>query len=189
MDIVIDGDYMLHSLVESCNKIFEKRLYAFLELSNDLHLIQSSPNFNTIHYAELIIKTAKQITIGNLSHFCSPANFVVRNKLILTTRINYILNYGTKKLLKKRCTLWAEFSLLALPLFFFSFVPEVSYRQIQSSAEADISEITKDNAFILKTETDYHVYVDGKYFATIHSIPKELKNIPLYMKGDYHEKE
>ena len=29
MDIVIDGDYMLHSLVESCNKIFEKRLYAF----------------------------------------------------------------------------------------------------------------------------------------------------------------
>ena len=95
---------------------------------------------------------------------------------------------GQKKLLKKRCTLWAEFSLLALPLFFL-FVPEVSYRQIQSSAEADISEITKDNAFILKTETDYHVYVDGKYFATIHSIPKELKNIPLYMKGDYHEKE
>ena len=76
-----------------------------------------------------------------------------------------------------------------LQIFSFLFVPEVSYRQIQSSAEADISEITKDNAFILKTETDYHVYVDGKYFATIHSIPKELKNIPLYMKGDYHEKE
>ena len=103
-------------------KYLKRDYMLFLELSNDLHLIQSSPNFNTIHYAELIIKTAKQITIGNLSHFCSPANFVVRNKLILTTRINYILTMGQKKLLKKRCTLWAEFSLLALPLFFLFFL-------------------------------------------------------------------
>ena len=171
-------------------KYLKRDYMLFLELSNDLHLIQSSPNFNTIHYAELIIKTAKQITIGNLSHFCSPANFVVRNKLILTTRINYILNYGTKKTFKETLHSLGGILIIGFAIVFsFLFVPEVSYRQIQSSAEADISDITKDNAFILKTETDYHVYVDGKYFATIHSIPKELKNIPLYMKGDYHEKE
>ena len=161
-------------------KYLKRDYMLFLELSNDLHLIQSSPNFNTIHYAELIIKTAKQITIGNLSHFCSPANFVVRNKLILTTRINYILNYGTKKTFKETLHSLGGILIIGFAIVFsFLFVPEVSYRQIQSSAEADISEITKDNAFILKTETDYHVYVDGKYFATIHSIPKELKNIPL----------
>ena len=157
-------------------KYLKRDYMLFLELSNDLHLIQSSPNFNTIHYAELIIKTAKQITIGNLSHFCSPANFVVRNKLILTTRINYILNYGTKKTFKETLHSLGGILIIGFAIVFsFLFVPEVSYRQIQSSAEADISEITKDNAFILKTETDYHVYVDGKYFATIHSIPKELK--------------
>lgn len=100
------------------------------------------------------------------------------------------LNYGTKKTFKETLHSLGGILIIGFAIVFsFLFVPEVSYRQIQSSAEADISEITKDNAFILKTETDYHVYVDGKYFATIHSIPKELKNIPLYMKGDYHEKE
>lgn len=169
-------------------KYLKRDYMLFLELSNDFHLIQSSPNFNTIRYAELIIKVAKRITPKNPSCFCSSANFVVRDKPILTTRINYIINSEAPKTSTKMMhSFWGCLIICSAIIFSIFFVPEVSYRQMPSATESDCTEITKDNAFILKVKTDYRIYVDGKYFATITSIPKELKNIPIYTTGDYHE--
>lgn len=169
-------------------KYLKRDYMLFLELSNDFHLIQSSPNFNTIRYAELIIKVAKRITPKNPSCFCSSANFVVRDKPILTTRINYIINSEAPKTSTKMMhSFWGCLIICSAIIFSIFFVPEVSYRQMPSATESDCTEITKDNAFIIKVKTDYRIYVDGKYFATITSIPKELKNIPIYTTGDYHE--
>ena len=169
-------------------KYLKKDYMLFLELSNDFNLIQSSANFNSIRYAELIIKTAKQITRENSPYFCSSVNFVVKNQTILTTRINYIINSETQKNSKQiiRSFLGCLFICSAI-IFSIFFVPEVSYRQMSPTTEGDITEITKDNAFILKTTTDYRIYVNDKYFATVTSIPKELEDIPIYTTGGYHE--
>lgn len=171
-------------------KYLKKDYMLFLELSNDFHLIRSSTNFNAIRYAELIIKAAKQITLENSSYFCSSVNFVVKNQTILTTRINYIINSETQKNSKQiiRSFLGCLFICSAI-IFSIFFVPEVSYRQMSPATESDIKEITKDNAFILKTTTDYRIYVNEKYFATVTSIPKELEDIPIYTTGGYHERE
>ena len=169
-------------------KYLKRDYMLFLELSNDFTLIRSSPHFDTTRYAELIVKTAKQVTVENPSDFCSSVNFVVKSKPILTTRINYIINYERKKTSNQIIRSFLGVLVICIAIVFsFFYVPEVSYRQMPSSTGNDITDITKDNAFILKTETDYQLYVNDKYFATIHSIPKELEEIPIYTTGDYYE--
>lgn len=170
-------------------KYLKRDYMLFLELSNDFHLIRSTPDFNTIRYAELIIKAAKQITLENSSCFCNSANFVVKNKAILTTRINYIINSETQKTSKQIMHSFGGCLIICSAIIFsIFFVPEVSYRQMPTVTESNVTEITKDNAYILKTKTDYLIYVNGQYFATITSIPEDLKDIPVYATGDYHEK-
>ena len=172
-------------------KYLKKDYMLFLELSNDFHLIRSSTNFNAICYAELIIKTAKQITLENSSYFCNSVNFVVKNQTILTTRINYIINSETSKSSKQIIRSFCGFFFICATIIFsIFFVPEVSYRQMSPATGNGITEITKNNAYILKTATDYRIYVNEKYFATVTSVPKEFENLPIYAEGgDYHEKE
>ena len=83
---------------------------------------------------------------------------------------------------------WGCLIICSAIIFSIFFVPEVSYRQMPTVTESNVTEITKDNAYILKTKTDYLIYVNGQYFATITSIPEDLKDIPVYATGDYHEK-
>lgn len=162
-------------------KYLKKDYMLFLELSNDFHLIRSSTNFNAICYAELIIKTAKQITLENSSYFCNSVNFVVKNQTILTTRINYIINSETSKSSKQIIRSFCGFFFICATIIFsIFFVPEVSYRQMSPATGNGITEITKNNAYILKTATDYRIYVNEKYFATVTSVPKEFENLPIY---------
>ena len=171
-------------------KYFKKDYMLFLELSNDFHLIQSSANFNTICYAELILKVAKQITMENSSYLDNSVNFVVKNRTILTTRINYIINSETQPSSKQIIRSFAGCLFICFTIIFsIFFVPEVSYRKMSPITENGITEITKENAFILKTATDYRIYVNKKYFATITSIPEEFEDLPVYTTEDCPEKE
>ena len=171
-------------------KYLKKDYMLFLELSNDFHLIQSSANFNTICYAELILKVAKQITMENLSYLSNSVNFVVKNQTLLTTRINYIINSETQPSSKQILHSFGGFLFICFAIIFsIFFVPEVSYRKMSPITENGITEITKENAFILKTATDYRIYVNKKYFATITSIPEEFEEIPVYTTEDCPEKE
>ena len=52
--------------------------------------------------------------------------------------------------------------------------------------ENGVTQINKENAYILETENGYSIYVDGNFFATVDTIPSDLQSVPIYKKGGQH---
>lgn len=168
---------------------YMKKEYAlFLELSNDFFLIHSKPDFNTIDYAELIIKATKKTQVNRQTAACSLMSFTIKHSSMLERRIKYILNSQKEKKHKEKLFLYYSFICFAVFLSVF-FTPEASFRKIESTEENGVTQINEENAYILETENGYSIYVDGNFFATVDTIPSDLKSVPIYKKGgQYHEK-
>lgn len=168
---------------------YMKKEYAlFLELSNDFFLIHSKPDFNTIDYAELIIKAAKKTQVNRQTAACSLMSFTIKHSSMLERRIKYILNSQKAKKHKEKLFLYYSFICFAVFLSVF-FTPEASFRKIESAEENGVTQINEENAYILETENGYSIYVDGNFFATVDTIPSDLQSVPIYKKGgQYHEK-
>lgn len=173
----------------------KKEFALFLELSNDFFLIQSSQYFNITDYANLIIKTAKRTRSSKQSVPCNLMNFVIDNSSILTTRINLILNSKDAALQKNRfLTAMCQGIVCLAVLFSLFLVFDPSFIKIDMEKQADgkIAEeegylITEENAYMIDTGNGYSLYVDGNHFidfANMNAIPEELKNIPVYKKGE-----
>nr|WP_294492752.1 M56 family metallopeptidase [uncultured Mediterraneibacter sp.] len=170
-------------------KYFKTDYALFLELSNDFYLIRSHPNFNTLDYAGLIIKTAKNITSKSSTPFYNSMHFVIKNTPALTTRIKHIINYKQRKSTTR--TIYSISCCIFLCISIISaifLVPEVSYRKISPAQNDGTTQITKENSFIVKTENKYLIYVDQKYFASVSSIPDELHDIPVYSTEEVRHK-
>lgn len=155
----------------------------FLELSNDYLLIQSDAEFDVVAYADLIVKTAKKIHTSKELTLISSLDFVVEKKSILKTRVEFLLEKSdsgyVKKWQKLFCIGFVSISVL-LTIF---VVPEARFPDNPKKQEGAV-EITEENAYILKTENAYSIFVYGEYFGTIDYIPEDLKNIPIYNEGD-----
>ena len=165
---------------------YMKKEYAlFLEFSNDFFLIHSKPDFNTIDYAELIIKTTKKIQVNRQPTACSLMSFTIKHSSVLERRIKYILNSKKEKKHKETLFLYYSFICLAVFLSVF-FTPEASFRKIESAEENGVTQINKENTYILETENGYSIYVDGNFFATVDTIPSDLQSVPIYKKGGQH---
>lgn len=160
---------------------YMKKEYAlFLELSNDFYLIQSGLDFDTINYADLIVKTAKKMQTAKQTTPCSVMNFAIKDSSILATRINYILNVEKEKPQKEKIHLVLCCCFISLTvLFSVFFTPEASFRKLESSEEIGVTQINEKNAYILETENGYSIYVNGEHFANVDSIPSDLQNVPI----------
>lgn len=165
---------------------YMKKEYAlFLEFSNDFFLIHSKPDFNTIDYAELIIKITKKIQVNKQPTACGLMSFTIKHPSMLERRIKYILNSKKKKKHKEKLFLYYSFICFAIFLSVF-FTPEASFRKIESTKENGVTQINEENAYILETENGYSIYVDGDFFATVDTIPSDLQSVPIYKKGGQH---
>lgn len=162
-------------------KYFKTDYALFLELSNDFYLIRSYSNFNTLDYAELIIKTAKNVTLKNSTPFYNSMHFVIKDTPALTTRIKHITNYKQGKSTTRTTHSVSCCIFLCIAIISAIFlVPEVSYRKMDFNETNGATQITKENSFIVKRGNKYLIYVDQKYFASVTSIPDELSDIPVY---------
>ena len=84
-------------------------------------------------------------------------------------------------------TLFLYYSFICLAVFLsVFFTPEASFRKIESAEENGVTQINKENAYILETENGYSIYVDGNFFATVDTIPSDLQSVPIYKKGGQH---
>lgn len=166
----------------------QKKFTLFLELSNDFSLTCIMSSSDIISYTELIINTAKKI-YNNKSFKFKMLNFVIPSKRILTTRVTFLL----EQLEEKKSTYFSR-TILSCVIFIavivsMFVVPEARFPDIPSETENAI-EITPKNAYIIKSQKNYIIYVDEKYFCTIDHIPNDLKKLPLYKKeGEFsHDK-
>lgn len=166
----------------------KKEFSLFLELSNDFLLIQSTPTFDVVDYADLIVKTAKKIHYSKSIMPTPMMNFVIDNKTILATRIHFILDNRSSGYLKNPHSILCLGIICISVLLSVFVVPEARFPNNPEETNGAI-EITKENAYILETEEGYALYVEDNYFGNINHIPKDLENIPIYKKGDsMHEK-
>lgn len=158
----------------------KKEFALFLELSNDFFLIQSSSAFNITNYAELIVKTAKNVQANKQLIPSTFMNFAVNTPSVLTTRINFILNQGCSEENRRKKSYFFNRFIICFAIFLsIFFVPEASFREI-TSAEPDEIEITEDNAYIIEQNNVYSLYVDGEHFIDLDAIPEDFVNLPLY---------
>lgn len=167
-----------------CVQYLKKEFALFLELTNDFFLIYSAPQFDTLNYADLILKTAKNIHSGKRTTPSFLMNFAINNSSILTTRINFILN--NQRQIKHKSNIYCTISNLIISIAVFCsifFVIEADFEVLEPLPE-DIVEIREDNAYLIKNENGYLIYVDGEYFAEIDHLPDEFKNIQIYEEGD-----
>jgi len=79
-----------------------KRDYALaLELTNDYFLKNNFPNYNSIYYAELILKVAKLTESSSLNWSNELTSFVRKRNLDLDVRISFILKNSKEKVKEK----------------------------------------------------------------------------------------
>lgn len=57
---------------------------------------------------------------------------------------------------------------------------------METIEEPGVIDINEDNAYIVqdKDKDKYSIYIDGKYYASINSIPEDLQNISIYKRGE-----
>lgn len=163
----------------------KKEFSLFLELSNDSFLIQTTPKFNTVNYADVIIKTAKLLQNSKTPLPSTLLSFSSNSPSSLTTRIRFILEPQKIKGVYKKAATFTCSCIISVFVFLSVFiVPEATYENYVPNNESMGYTLSPENTYIIDTGNIYQIYLDGEFFGEIDHIPEDLKNIPIYKEGD-----
>ena len=163
-------------VIHWCNPIvymMRKELSLALELSNDYMVTKDMSELGKIEYAQTLVQAAK--LMSNQQAY----DLNLTGGECLETRIKMLLKEKTTG--KMRSRLLAAANLLFVFLIMIIslvFVPEVLYEESvhYDSEEFEGSfEITPGNAYYLKTENGYELYVDDVYRGEIEELPEDYE--------------
>lgn len=162
-------------------KLLQKELTLAYEVANDQKVLNKSSETERMEYAELISKTVSKLGDKRkggcgvaFTEFCQPE---------AKTRLGYILASEEERAKKKN--IWLHYAFIAV-LFLISFfvVPEGYYIDNLDSEEAFT--VSENQFYIIKSGTEYRLYVDGEYMYTMSSLHEEFKDLPI-IEEDEHE--
>lgn len=161
----------------------KKEFALFLELSNDFFLIQSNPDFNTTEYANLILRTAKEVHTTKYPVPSQLMNFTITSPSVLNTRIRFILSSDDSiQHLEHSSSLFCHTLISIAVLLSVFFVPEASFETIDPENREDGISISTDNAYIIDHGDGYSIYVNEKHFGELDTIPEDFRNLTVYKK-------
>ncbi len=163
----------------------KKEFTLFLELSNDFFLIHSDPKFNVTDYAELIIKTARNVQSAKLAEPNRMMHFAISDTSVLNTRIHFVLNNQVNTShLRHLQGLLCRVLIFTMVIFSIFCVLEPNFQELYPVTDGAV-ELRKDNAYIIDHgDNQYTIYYEGQFFGDIDHIPKELNKLPLYKEGE-----
>lgn len=165
-------------------RYMKKEFSLFLELSNDFFLMQTVPKFNTVRYADLIVKTTKFLQNSKIALPSTLLNFSSNNSSSLTTRVRLLLNpQKVKESYRKSSAIIYSCIISMFVLLSIFIVPEATYDDFVPDNDSMGYSVTPTNAYIIDTGNIYHIYLNGEFFAEIDHIPDDLKEIPIYQGG------
>lgn len=153
--------------------MMRKELSLAFELSNDYMVTKDMSELGKIEYAQTLVQAAK--LMSNQQAY----DLNLTGGECLETRIKMLLKEKTTG--KMRSRLLAAANLLFVFLIMIIslvFVPEVLYEESvpYDSEEFEGSfEITPGNAYYLKTENGYELYVDDVYRGEIEELPEDYE--------------
>lgn len=149
-----------------------------LELRNDFHTTAGFSMERKLRYAETLLAEARKQTGHRERNQALAGIGLDASESLLRTRIHSILNAPPG-----RQTLLPALILMGTLLLSFGVI-------IEPSSPPDGGEyyhVTRDSFFIDNGET-YELYLDGDYVLDYTRILPDFSELPIYKKGDYHDK-
>lgn len=148
-----------------------------IEIRTDDLLTYSYTNQEKIDYINSLLKVSTMTKSLKIHPF--SVSFSSTNKNLLLNRSKNIL---LKPKNAKRNSKISLFSIILFILTYFmlsSFVIEPYF--IKNSDKKSSFEISNDNAYLIKNDKQYHLYVNGQYIATITDLDSDpnLKNLKI----------
>lgn len=162
--------------------LVKKEFDLAMEISNDILIIKNSPNFNTLDYANCILKIAKTQYYSKLPTDRLALDFVSHNQSNLKTRICFILEKEDRP--KINSLIFHTPLIFIVILFSFLFVFDPKHLTVPTNVTETSDSITSKNTYIIKTKNGFRFYVNGKYWGTSRELPEDFKNYNLYQEGD-----
>lgn len=158
-----------------------KQLTLVFELSNDQGILASCSELQRMEYTECILKVAESRQ-KNTSYYVG-LSFVDIGKSDLEMRTNYIVSEKYRPKKGRFLSMVAQYVLMAAVLVAsFMIVPEGS--SMQQEVEETTLGITPENSYIVKSESEYLLFVDGNYMFSLLYIPEEFAELPVYEEED-----
>ena len=158
-----------------------KQLTLVFELSNDQGILASCSELQRMEYTECILKVAESRQ-KNTSYYVG-LSFVDIGKSDLEMRTNYIVSEKYRPKKGRFLSMAAQYVLMAAVLVAsFMIVPEGS--SMQQEVEETTLGITPENSYIVKSESEYLLFVDGNYMFSLLYIPEEFAELPVYEEED-----
>lgn len=159
-------------------KLLQKELTLAYEVANDQKVLNKSSETERMEYAELISKTVSKLGDKRkggcgvaFTEFCQPE---------AKTRLGYILTKGEERM-KKRNT-WVHYVFILLLLMVSFFVVPEGYSTDALNDEGVVT-ISDDNSYIVKSGSEYKLYVDDEYIYSFSTLHDELKDLPVIEEG------
>ncbi|MDD3279304.1 MAG: M56 family metallopeptidase [Lachnospiraceae bacterium] len=150
--------------------VFQKRFSELLELRVDQAVTKSLSSSERMSYMECLITCAKNsniiippITVG----ICENNLKKTKQRLAMI----YHGFYGKQKLLQ--CCI-----IVGITVIMFFFLPEPSIPFVDPTGT--IVTIAPENAYFVEQNNQYNLYVNGKLFCTLATIPEDFKNLDIY---------
>lgn len=162
--------------------VMRKELSLAFELSNDYMVTRDMPELEKLEYAQTLVQAAK--LMSNQQAY----DLNLTGGECLETRIKMLLKEKTTEKVRGRLLTAANlFFVFLIMIISLVFVPEVFYKESvhYDSEEFEGSfEITPGNAYYLKTENGYELYVDDVYRGEIEELPEDYEEsgVPIYEK-------
>ena len=153
--------------------VMRKELSLAFELSNDYMVTRDMPELEKLEYAQTLVQVAK--LMSNQQAY----DLNLTGGECLETRIQMLLKEKTTGGVRNRLLAAANLLFVFLIMIIsLVFVPEVLYKESvhYDSEEFEGSfEITPGNAYYLKTENGYELYVDDVYRGEIEELPEDYE--------------
>lgn len=161
-----------------------KKEYALtLELANDHRLMREYPDYNSIDYADLILKIAEGKSTPAPKDFGGLTAFVRKRRSDLNVRLSFILKEPEKKE-KSGKYLWVHGMVICAVMLFSLFVVVEPDSWSSPIGEDGTFELQPEYAYFVHTAEGYEIYVEGQYMGTTYELPEDFEHFKIYEKGE-----
>lgn len=150
-----------------------------IEFSNDYMVTRMMNKKEKVKYAESLLNVAKQKMVNRQCDLSLIGDDHLKERIRLLINEENIIPKRQKNSLILNVLFLTMIMTAALII-----VPEPNYiEEAQKAYEKEGAfSITPDNAYFIKDPEGYQLYMDGKYNATIQTIPEDLADVPIYEK-------
>lgn len=160
--------------------ILKIKLELVIELSTDMFVIKNLNAEKKLNYASCLVKISKicQVKSSSYKDFQKVGVSLLCQDIDLEIRTNLILECTAKRPDNKSLLKVANILMMILMVGICLFIVPEAY-SVTKDVEENSFSISEDNAYLMKLEDGYALYINDEYVATVDEIDESLRNIKI----------